>query len=144
MLELYSRLWFNSISEVIWCSYLCNESSEPTTNNLHHFPFISSVISFCMIKNEKMYACWFEWLKMDGFLLYISYDEIDQTRESICTWRRYTKTYIVLQKEYEWFAFVKLSHLSVSNRLHKTFTTLTDMIVFVKIKFSTNAMCAQL
>ena len=79
--------------------------------------FISSVISFCMIKNEKMYACWFEWLKMDGFLLYISYDEIDQTRESICTWRRYTKTYIVLQKEHEWFIFVKLSHLSKTKPL---------------------------
>ena len=106
--------------------------------------FISSVISFCMIENEQMYACWFERLKMNGVLLYISYDEIDQTRESICTWRRYTKTYIVLQKEHEWFIFVRLSHLSVSNRLHKTFTTLTDMIVFVKIKFSTNAMWIQL
>ena len=79
--------------------------------------FISSVISFCMIKNEKMYACWFEWLKMDGFLLYISYDEIDQTRESICTWRRYTKTYIVLKKEHEWFIFVKISHLSKTKPL---------------------------
>ena len=47
-------------------------------------------------------------------------------------------------KKHEWFIFVKISHLSVSNCLHKTFTTLTDMIVFRKIKFSTSAMYLQL
>ena len=97
------------------------------TNNQQPASFSIHFISYFILYDWKWTNVrWFEWLKMDGFLLYISYDEIDQTRESICTWRRYTKTYIVLQKEHEWFIFVKLSYLIVSNRLHKTFTTSTE------------------